>query len=244
MRPLLLALLATGLSACSSTSSGAGDGWVSLFNGQDFSGWRIPDGDNGHWKVVDGVIDYDAKSEAPKEKHLYSQKEYGDFILKVDWRLKETPYLNPNVPVILPDGTHKKGPDGKELKAPQPDADSGVYLRGSATHQVNIWTWPIGSGEVYGVRMNDKLPPEVRAGVTPKKKADRPVGEWNSFEITVKGDRLWVKLNGETVIENALLPGIPAKGPLALQHHGSMKDGKWTSPPALVQFRNLSIREL
>jgi hypothetical protein len=243
IRPIAAAV-ALALAGCASSSSGGEEGWTSLFNGKDFAGWKVPEGDNGHWKIVDGVIDYDAKSEAPKDKHLFSQKEYGDFTFKVDWRLKETPYLNPNVPVILPDGTHKLGPDGKELKAPQPDADSGVYIRGSATHQVNIWTWPIGSGEVYGIRMKKDVSPEVRAGVTPKKKADRPVGEWNSFEITVKGERLWVKLNGELVIDNALLPGLPARGPLALQHHGSMKDGKWTSPPALVQFRNLWIKEL
>ena len=36
------------------------DGFVSLFNGRDLSGWKVPAGDNGHWKVVDGVIDYDA----------------------------------------------------------------------------------------------------------------------------------------------------------------------------------------
>jgi hypothetical protein len=61
----------------------------------------------------------------------------------------------------------------------------------------------------------------------------------------MRGDRLWVKLNGEQVIENAQLPGIPAKGPIALQHHGG-KDaaGTWRSPPALVQFRNISIKEL
>ncbi|HYE97464.1 MAG TPA: DUF1080 domain-containing protein, partial [Planctomycetota bacterium] len=79
---------------------------------------------------------------------------------------------------------------------------------------------------------------------TPKKKADKPVGEWNAFEITVKGDRLWVTLNGEAVIENALLPGLPPAGRIALQHHGSKKNGQWTSPPALVQFRNIRIKEL
>ena len=39
-------------------------GFTSLFNGQDFTGWTLPEGDNGHWKVLDGVIDYDALSEA------------------------------------------------------------------------------------------------------------------------------------------------------------------------------------
>ena len=64
------------------------------------------------------------------------------------------------------------------------------------------------------------MPASVRAGVTPKHQADKPVGEWNSFEITLKGDRLTVVLNGITVIENAELPGIPEKGPIAFQHHG------------------------
>jgi hypothetical protein len=62
--------------------------------------------------------------------------------------------------------------------------------------------------------------------------------------ITLKGTRLTVVLNGVTVIENADLPGLQLRGPIGLQHHGSMKDGKWTSPPALVQFRNIEIKEL
>jgi hypothetical protein len=241
------AVLAAAVLACGSTSTAQDSaGFVSLFNGKDFTGWVVPEGDNGHWKVVDGVIDYDARSEAKGAKHLFTEKEYGDFTLKVDWRLKEAPYMNNNVPVILPDGTHKLGPDGKELKAPQLDADSGIYVRErNGKSQVNIWTWPIGSGEVYGYRMDKTQPASVRAGVTPKKKADKPIGEWNTFVITIKGNHLTVVLNGETVIENAELPGLVARGPVGLQHHGSVgKDGKWNSPPALVQFRNISIKEL
>ena len=47
--------------------------FVSLFNGKDLSGWKIPEGDNGHWKVVDGVIDYDAMSEAKGDKSLFTE---------------------------------------------------------------------------------------------------------------------------------------------------------------------------
>jgi len=106
--------------------------------------------------------------------------------------------------------------------------------------------WPIGSGEVYGYRTDAKMPAAVRAGVTPKKNADRPRGEWNSFEITMKGDLLWVKLNGEPVIQQARLPGVPRLGPIAFQHHGTFdsQTGKWTGPPSLVQFRNIHIKEL
>jgi hypothetical protein len=218
-------------------------GFVSLFNGKDLGGWKAPAGDNGHWKALDGVIDYDASSEAPGDKNLWSVGEYGDFVLRIEWRIKETPYVNPNVPIIRYDGTHKKGPDGREVTIAVPDSDSGIFLRGQGKSQVNIWCWPTGSGEVYGYRMDETMPADVRAGVTPKANADRDVGQWNAYEITIKGDRLTVVLNGVTVIENAQLPGVPARGKVALQHHGAKTNGVWTSPPALVQFRNIAIKE-
>ena len=221
-----------------------GDGFVSLFNGKDLSGWKIPAGDNGHWKVVDGVIDYDAQSEAKDDKSLWSEKEYGDFVLRAEWRIKETPYTNPNVTIVMPDGSDKKGVDGKTIRIAVPDSDSGIYVRGESKAQINIWCWPVGSGEVYGYRTDQKQPASVRAGVTPKTNADKNIGEWNAFEITVKGNRLTVDLNGKRVIDNAELPGVPAKGRIALQHHGGKKDGQWASPPSLVQFRRLFVKEL
>src|SRR5438132_1739920 len=213
------------------TQSSADDslqGFTSLFNGKDLSGWKVPEGDNGHWKVVDGVMDYDARSEGKGDKCLWSEKSYRDFVLRIDWKLKKEPGFVHKIPVILPNGDTKKGQDGKAETIEIEDADSGVYLRGSPKSQVNIWMWPIGSGEVYGYRTDNKMPAEVRAGVTPKKNADRPRGEWNTFEITMKGDRLWVKLNGEEVISNAQLPNVPREGPIALQHHGTfdVKTGK------------------
>jgi hypothetical protein len=147
---------------------------------------------------------------------------------------------------VLPDGTDMKGPDGKDIITKMPNADSGIYLRGSSKAQVNIWCWPIGSGEVYGYRTDEKMPPAVRAGVTPKKRADKPVGEWNTFVITMKGDLLTVKLNGQTVIDKAKLPDVPVEGPIALQSHGGFdpKKNEWNSASSLVQFRNLYIRDL
>src|SRR5438874_2540100 len=108
-----VALVALPSTASSKAKDKTGDaGFVPLFNGKDFTNWVVPEGDNGHWKVAGGVIDYDALSESKaKDKSVWSEKEYGDFALHVEWRLKETPFVNPNVPVILPDGTHKLGPD-------------------------------------------------------------------------------------------------------------------------------------
>ena len=162
----------------------------------------------------------------------------------MDWRIKSTPYVNPNVPIIRFDGTHKKDSAGRDIRISVPDSDSGIYVRGTSKAQVNIWGWPIGSGEVYGYRTDTTLPAVVRAGVTPKRNADRDIGEWNTFEITMRGSRLDVTLNGEHVIVGAELPGVPAEGPIALQHHGAKKDGVWVQPPSLVQFRNIWIKEL
>src|SRR5262245_58023927 len=147
----MLALLA-GLGSYAADNTPP-EGFTALFNGKDFSGWKVPDGDNGHWRVVGGVIDYDARSEAPKDKNLWTTKSYRDFVLRLDWRLKTDEPGYPNkVPVILPDGSHKKAKDGTEEKVAIEDVDSGVYLRGSSKSQVNIWMWPVGSGEVYGYR--------------------------------------------------------------------------------------------
>jgi len=240
----LSAVLMT-LTALAAPLSAQEAGFASLFNGKDLSGWKVPPGDNGHWKVVDGAIDIDAESESKAEdKSLWTEREFGDFVLRVDWRIKETPYTNPNVHIVKPDGTSKRDLQGKPILIAVPDSDSGIYLRGTSKAQVNIWCWPVGSGEVYGYRTDESMPAAVRAAVTPKKLADHDIGQWNTFEITMKGSRLSVVLNGERVIENAELPGVPARGPIALQHHGSKKDGKWVSPPALVQFRNIQIREL
>lgn len=244
--PLRFVSLAVALAATAFCASSTPRGFVSLFNGKDLTGWKAPEGDNGHWKVINGVIDYDARSEAPgNDKNLWSEKEYKDFVLKIDWRIKQTSGLY-DVPTVLPDGSEKLGPDGKMLITPMANADSGIYVRGTSKAQINIWCWPIGSGEVYGYRRDKTVSPEVRAGVTPKVNADKPVGEWNTFEITMKGDRLTVVLNGKTVLDKAQLPGVPETGKLALQHHGGWDEKKKDYKPAssLVQFRNISIKEL
>ncbi len=206
-------LMATAPAVAQNTND---EGFLPLFDGTDLSKWTIPEGDNGHWKLVDQdggkVIDYDARSEAPGAKDLVTKQEFGNYVLKLDWRIKETPYMNPGIPYVLPDGTHAHDVKGKPLSLTLPDSDSGVFPRYPFVKaQVNIWCWPIGSGEVYGYRMDAKMPPEVRAGVTPKTQADKPVGEWNEFEITMLGDRLTVVLNGTKVLDDAQLPDVPAR---------------------------------
>src|SRR5437899_12311285 len=94
------ALVGTAGLALYAADNGAPRGFTSLFNGKDLSGWKVAEGDNGHWKVKDGVIDYDARSEAPKDKSVWSDKSYRDFTLRLDWRLKTEPGYPNQVPDI------------------------------------------------------------------------------------------------------------------------------------------------
>lgn len=200
-------------------------GFTPLFDGKSLESWKVDAGSEDHWVPANGVLKYDGKSTA-KVKDLWSVKPYGDFTMVLDWRWNGLGSVM-NRPVINAAGDET----GETLQVEE--LDSGIYLRGDSKSQVNLWNWPVGSGEVYGYRINKKLAPEIRAGVTPKEKADRPVGEWNHMEITMKGDRLTVVLNGKKVIENAQLPGVAATGPVGLQHHGSSLD-----------FANIWIKEL
>ncbi len=194
----VVALLALGVGSSRAAENAAvEEGFRPLFNGKNLDGWKADDEAKKHWVVRDGVLSYDGK-----HRDLWTEQSFGDFVLKVDWRL------------------------------PAP-GDSGIYLRGTSKAQVNIWCSELGSGEVYGYRTDRKMPEDVRKAATPLKRADKPVGQWNTFVITLQGETLTVVLNGEVVISGARLPGVPRTGPIALQHHGNP-----------IEFRNILIREL
>lgn len=244
-RTYLLMTVVALLSALAVAEPPEGEGWESLFNGQNLDGWEIRSGNEGIWSVVDGVVDCNPRADMPGDNSLWSTESFGDFVLHVEWRIKETKGVYP-MPTVLADGSEAKDDDGDTIVDMRPNADSGIYLRGSSKAQVNIWCWPVGSGEVYGYRTDATMPSNVRAGVTPEMNADHPVGEWNTFVITMRGNLLTVELNGHIVIENAPLPGVPDEGPIALQHHGGYdaKSDKWNAASSLVQFRNLYIKSL
>ena len=88
------------------------------------------------------------------------------------------------------------------------------------------------------------MPLHVRSALVPKVNADNNIGEWNTFRIQMQDNKLTVDLNGQRVLDEAVLPGIPERGAIGLQHHGAKQNGEWVSPPALVQFRNIYIKEL
>jgi len=223
-----LVFLLSAMVVLSTAAPPRGEGWAALFNGRDLSGWKAPKNNNGHWKAVDSLIDYDARG----GDCLWTEKSFADFVLHIEWRLKTAKELY----------GAEKDQDGKPFNY---SPDSGIYLRGMPKAQTNIWMNPMGSGEVWGYRTDPKMPEEIRKACTPKVRADKPLGEWNVQEITMKGDHLTVVLNGETVIDTQL-PDVPASGPIALQHHGGFdpRTKRWHPASSCIQFRNIYVKEL
>jgi len=114
--------------------------------------------------------------------------------------------------------------------------DSGIYLRG--TPQVQIWDTArtgsgaqVGSGGLY----NNKKGPSK-----PLRKADKPVGQWNTFRIIMVGDVVTVFLNDALVVDHVVMENywerdkpIYPKGQIELQSHGSK-----------LYFRNIFIKPI
>jgi hypothetical protein len=108
-----------------------------------------------------------------------------------------------------------------------PDANSGVFIRCSNPAE-------IGAATCYEVNIFDQRPdPAYRTGAIvnvaePLVMLDTG-NRWNRYEISAHGQRLVVKLNGETTVETT--DDKLAEGPIALQYGAGR-----------VMFRNVRIR--
>ena len=199
------------------------NGFVSLFNGKDLTGWKGLVGNPisrakmsateleaaqkkadeamvKDWVVKDGLLIFTGHGES-----LATTKQYGNIEMYVDWKITA------------------KG-------------DAGIYLRGSP--QVQIWDTSrresgaqVGSGGLYNNQKNQSKPLVV---------ADNKIGEWNTFHIVMIGDKVTVYLNGILVTDNVMLENywdrtmpIFSKEQIELQAHGTY-----------VAYRNIYLREI
>lgn len=125
-----------------------------------------------------------------------------------------------------------------DWKLTKPNGDSGIYLRGAP--QVQIWNpdnpAEQGNGAAKGSGGLWNNGPHERF---PMVRADKAIGEWNRFHITMVGNRVWIELNGQKVTDtvmdnyfNRKTELLPAES-IHLQTHGSE-----------VRFRNIFVREI
>lgn len=171
-------------------------GYDSLFNGKDLTGWSGGEGDAARcWQVADELLVCTGK----QGTWLRSAKEYGDFNLRLDYKIKEGG--NSGVYVHVPeDGNHHGDGNGVEVQILD---DQSPRYKELKDYQY--------CGGVYDF-----------AG--PKEKVGRPAGEWNSLEIDCQGSNFRITHNGilVTVASGDELPDLAKRrltGFLGLQNH-------------------------
>lgn len=202
------------------------EGFIALFNGKDLTNWQ-------------GLVELPTRAKLSPEQLAKAQKEANEKYLP-HWKVQDG--------ILFYDGKGQSLQTAKDYGnfelyidwKIEEKGDSGIYLRGNP--QVQIWDSErtpgaqgedknSGSGGLWNNQKNPKRP---------LKKADKTVGEWNTFHIVMKGDKVTIHLNGVLVVDQVTLENfwergkpLPARGPIELQHHG---DRLW--------FKNIYIREL
>ena len=174
------------------------DGYVSLFNGKDLTGWKASE--NGKFTVEDECIVVRGK-----RAHLFTTRKYNNFDFKC------------------------------EIKT-EPGANSGIYFHTSYEE-----TWP---SKGYEVQVNCTHTDPVKNGslwgVVKNYDARAKDNDWYTMQITVKGQNVVTRVNGELVVDYTELAGVTAsrrigQGAMAIQAH---------DPKSVIRYRNIRIKEL
>ncbi len=206
------------------------EGFTALFNGNDLNGWF------GHGTEDPRTLWKMSAEELEKHKHKTRED------IRQHWSVEDGELVNDGSGLYLT--TNKDYGDFELLVEYKtvPMADSGIYPRG--VPQIQIWDtteeggkWDIGAGQGSGGLWNNS---QDAPGKDPLKLMDKPFGEWNSFRILMIGNRVTVQLNGEKVVDSAVMENyfdreIPVfdRGPIQLQTHGGE-----------IRWRNVFIREI
>ena len=203
------------------------EGFVCLFNGKDLEGWK-------------GLVENPIKRAKMSSAELAQAQAKADELMKKDWIVEN------GVLVYIGHGwdnicTVKDYADFEllvdwRLDPYGKEPDAGVYLRGAP--QVQIWDIrrtnvgaQVGSGGLYNNQKNPSKPTSVE---------DNKLGEWNTFRIIMKGEKVTVWLNGTKVVDDVVLENywdrklpIFPKDQIEMQAHGSR-----------CYFRNIYVKEL
>ncbi|HLU90069.1 MAG TPA: DUF1080 domain-containing protein, partial [Cyclobacteriaceae bacterium] len=200
-----------------------GKGFYPLFNGENLEGWK-------------GLVANPIKRQSMSPAELAREQEKANEVMRQGWEVRDGLLVftgkGQNLVTEKKYGDFEMTVDWKITEM----GDAGIYLRG--TPQVQIWDIAnekvgaqVGSGGLYNNQKHASKPLTV---------ADNPIGEWNTFHITMKGDKVTVYLNGVLVVDEVVLenywdrsmPIFPEEQ-IELQAHGSY-----------VAYRDIYIREL
>ena len=148
--------------------------WVSLFDGESLKGWTNGSGkavEEGGWVAEDGVL-----YRKDKGGSLFSEKEYGDFEFRFQWKISEKGNSGVKYRVTRYEKGGLLGPEFQVLDDDKhPDGKVGPNRQ---------------SASLYDILAAD-----------PEKKKLKMVGEWNTSRIVARGGHFQHFLNGQKVIE-------------------------------------------
>ena len=177
--PVSLALL---LAAAALVAAPQSDGWISLFDGKTFNGWRVfgrpADVARNYWSVQDGLITCDSRG---RKQHdhvwLLADGEYADFDMKVKVRSFRESTGNSGVQVRsrYDEQTYKLDGPQVDVHPPEPFRVGLIY---DETRGVGHWlfpflpSWPIREGD-----------------------------GWNDIFIECRGTRIRSTVNGSVVAD-------------------------------------------
>lgn len=239
---LSLALIATMVLSVSAfrqkvntlTAKEKKDGWVLLFNGEDFKGWRQCNGTvmPKNWTIEDNAMKvFTAPDKKPGQGSdgdiIYGAKKFKNFEFSVDWK------------------TSKMGNSGIFFNVREVPGKPIYY----AAPEVQI----LDNAEAIDNKIPSHLAGSLYDIIAADPKTVKPAGEWNTIVISVKDGKVTHTQNGVKVLEYTLwtpewdamvanskfktfpgfTEGIAKEGYIGLQDHGYN-----------IWFRNIKIREL
>lgn len=205
-------LFAAGLLAAEEKQDSE-EGFVPLFDGATLNGWQ---GGTAGYEVKDGIL----ICKPGGGGHLYTDKEYGNFVFRFEFKL--TPGANNGIGVRTP----MEGDPafvGMEFQILDNDHPSYKDIKDYQSH-----------GSLYGV-------------IPAKRGHLKPTGEWNSEEITVDGTKVKVVLNGVTIVEGDFAEARDKGTMDGREHPGLARDKGFIAfcgHGAHVEFRNIRVKEL
>lgn len=210
------------------------DGWVLMFNGKDFSGWRKCNGTEmpKNWTIDDNAMKvFTAEGKKPGQGSdgdiIYASRKFKNFELSVDWK------------------TSKMGNSGIFFNVREVPGKPIYY----AAPEVQV----LDNVDATDNKIASHLAGSLYDMIAADPKTVKPAGEWNTIVISVKDGKVTHTQNGVKVVEYTLwspewdslvanskfktfpgfIEGISREGYIGLQDHGYD-----------IWFRNIKIREL